>query len=226
MKRIGMTISAAAMTTAGVHAGTLTSVEPPKWAGEATHGEIFSEVFGGNFEQTGNDYSNGSLDITRVHDDQDQTYSFEQWSATALYSDAAFSQAFGTTAGGKLFDAVGSRGPVTGSVLNQAGGDDIAFSRFSSGSSTMGFSTDPNQNPDGLDQVVTYRYVNEQQQTAYLLFFEDIKITGGDRDYNDLVVELTGSQASPSDSIPEPSSLALLAIGGLSMLRRRRDPAR
>jgi len=210
----------AALISAGAQAG-FTTVQSP-FPGEASHAEILGDIFGGTFIQNGNDFSNGSgVVVTRVDDDDDQTYDFATWSAEALASWSCAGHGFGTVQDGSLFSVPGEQfGSVTGSVVNQPGGSDITFARFGTEVSTQDVTTNPGDNPDGNDHVVTYTYsINDvQQANTYLLFFEDLP--GGaahaDFDYNDLVVEITGT------NIPEPSSLALIALGGVAMLRRRR----
>ena len=210
----------AALLTAGAQAG-FTTVQSP-FPGEASHAEILGDIFGGTFVQNGNDFSNGAgVVVTRVDDDNDQTYDFASWSAEALASWSCAGHGFGTAQDGSLLDIAGMQfGPVSGSINNQPGGSDIKFARFGSIDGTVDVTTDPGDNPSGNDHVVTYTYsINDVQQAdTYLLFFEDLPEgnTYADFDYNDLVVQITGS------NVPEPSSLALIALGGAAMLRRRR----
>jgi len=49
------------------------------------------------------------------------------------------------------------------------------------------------------------------------VFIEDIRLPGGDADYNDAIVDLT------FNAVPEPGSVALAASGVLLWSRRRRD---
>jgi hypothetical protein len=86
-------------------------------------------------------------------------------------------------------------------------------------------------NPDGLDHMIAFRIKEPPQlgvgnaygrpaTSRYVLAWEDL--TGlGDKDYNDLVVEVSG--VAP---VPEPGTMALFGIGSLGMAfwrwRRRR----
>lgn len=81
------------------------------------------------------------------------------------------------------------------------------------------FTSDPTQNADGLDHLITFERhftVDGVAGTAYLLFVEDI-LGGGDFDFNDAVFMVAGVE------VPEPGGMALLAAGlvGLAGLRRR-----
>jgi len=225
--RTALALTTAALFAGGTQAATFTTINPPD-VGQKSHEEILEEIYGGDFIQTDNDFSNGVVSITRIDDDLDQTYNIGGWGARALARWAAASQAFGTTAGGPLFSVTGGNGdPVGGSILNQPGGSDIAFSRFGTDSNTTNVSTDPSLNPADRDHIVTYE-VNFLQNrlsilpnpadTTLLLFVEDSAVgsPNEDFDFNDLVIELTTSP------VPEPSSIALMAMGALAMIKRRR----
>ena len=229
--RTALALTTAALFAGGTQAATFTTINPPD-VGQKSHEEILEEIYGGDFIQNGNDFSNGVVSITRVDDDLDQTYDIGGWSARALARWAAATQAFGTTAGGPLFSVTGGNGdPIGGSISSQPGGSDIAFSRFGTDSNTTNVSTDPDLNPADRDHIVTYQVtILQPQQPAsrvalpplfdatLLLFVEDSAVgsPNEDFDFNDLVIELTTSP------VPEPSSIALMAMGVLAMAKRRR----
>jgi len=224
--KIASLLSAAALVATGATAGTITPIGTP--ASNPTpdgqvlqnnHAEILGNIFGGVFVANGNDFSNGVVDVTRVHDDNDQTYDFLEWEAHALAVWAGAAQGFGTSEG-KHFDANGLFTEVTGDSMGNPGGTGIEFVRYGSENNTVQASTNPASNPDGQDHAVTYTWTVNGVPAAnrYLIFFEDSNEDSvyTDTDYNDLVVEVIGTP------IPEPTSLALIGLGGLAMLRRRR----
>lgn len=218
------------MLAANSQAGTLTPIQAPRpW--EKTHAEILGDVFSGVFSADGDNFNNGSVFVTRVDDDNDQTYDAESWSAKALATWAGATQAFGTVSDGELFKVTGDDNNVGGEIFDVAGGNDIAFSRFGNDKDTIDVSTNPSDNPFGQDHVITYTYSIEGEDTEgkYLLFFEDLSqgTPWSDFDYNDLVVEVTTYGRGPivtdrPPSLPEPASLVLMGLGGLTVLRRRR----
>ncbi|MFN3166587.1 MAG: PEP-CTERM sorting domain-containing protein [Phycisphaeraceae bacterium] len=224
--KIASLLSAAALIATGASAGTITPIGTP--ASNPTpdgqvlqnnHGEILGDIFGGTFVANGVNFSNGVVEVTRVDDDNDQTYDFLEWEAHAVARWAGANQGFGT-GDGKIFDVTGQFSAVTGQILGQPGGEGIEFVRYGDENGTVTASTNPASNPNGQDHAVTYTWTVNGVPAAnrYLIFFEDSNESSvyTDTDYNDLVVEVIGTP------IPEPGSLALIGLGGLAMLRRRR----
>ncbi len=101
------------------------------------------------------------------------------------------------------------------------------------------FSSKEDQNRDGLDHLLTYKVIpltetffDEGEEGPidltrnFLLFWEDQTQNDnvhsydiGDWDYNDLVVEVQAQY----NTVPEPAALSLIGLGGLALLRRRRQ---
>lgn len=103
---------------------------------------------------------------------------------------------------------------------------EMATLRSMLGSETFGFYlkspqgwffSDPVKNVDGLEHMVAYRGVRD-----LLLGFEDLS-GGGDRDFDDFVVRISGDGTSAAP-VPEPGTLLLLGSGmlGLAFARKAR----
>jgi len=72
------------------------------------------------------------------------------------------------------------------------------------------WSSNSEDNSDGIDHMVTW--VIDEAAGKYAVGFEDLPY-GGDQDYNDLVLEVSGFVDGPVGSIPEPATLALMGFG-------------
>ena len=73
-------------------------------------------------------------------------------------------------------------------------------------------------NGTGFSQFANFYQSNGQ----YYAGIEDLKITGGDRDFNDMVIQFAPVTALTTQSVPEAATLALLLGGfvGLGALRK------
>jgi hypothetical protein len=181
------------------------------------------------------DYTNGTLVATRVDDfglggplnvqtesagqTNDQLWTGGPLQANARARYAAYAQEFGYDVSGdhhgyiELFHVTGNGMHVGGSAtLNLAPGTVWSWAR--SGANLTWYS-DMGQNCDEGDHLATYEVTGLQDGLKHwTLFWEDLRQLG-DRDYNDLVVEVTAAR------VPEPGTLLLAAVGLASVAPRR-----
>lgn len=225
-------------TAVAVQASTTAIFPSPSGAPE----QILETVYGGDFQPSGLDFVDGvnGLSATRFDDSlnpggmlslltaekgdaSDQVWNDADISARAIWRSAAFSQQFGFDRGNGfefLFNVDGSNENVTGSASVDLTGETWRWVRRNEGGANS-WSSDPALNPDFLDHMVTYKLTGlNRAGVTYLLFFEDLYgphvSEGGfsDRDFNDVVIEIYAT--------PEPASALLLAVGAVTVLRRRR----
>lgn len=220
---------------------------PPPW--DATFQEVLNATYGGNFLPTGpdnRDWTNGTINLIRVEDIFDQsttpaaplstvqnvgnddrfwTANFEHAQAEAIWG--VYQQKFGYYEGTtdttyhNLFDVSGYAYDVNGAAdLSALGGTTLRWAR---GGENRVFSSDPANNLDGKDHLLTYRVEGlNNNKLTWLLLWED-KFPweqNADFDYEDLVVQITATLATEAP-VPEPTTLAMLLPLSLLALRRR-----
>ena len=225
----------AALAVAGGGLGALssasasTTVVLPNPGGEpslATPGGILDQLYG-----LGN--------VSRVNDALDQKW-LNPGSATAIlrakYS--GYSQTFGFVTGAPSSFRSSRSLAMGSSTVPARASPPRSRGRASAGDDPNGAAVGLDlwrdveaDNADGLDHMVTYLITGsldhpDNHVGAYVIAFEDLP-GGGDRDYNDLVVEVRGPLDAPSDapSVPAPATLVLLlgagaGAVGLGSLRR------
>lgn len=227
---------------------TVRAPDPFNETPEDNHERILENVYGGNFTKNGVDYTNGSVTAARIDDSMDNNNilglvdgdpgeaSDRVWhdgftDAFAKVRFARDSQSFGYfegTSGGsfqKLFDVSGQGYAVSGgTMLADLKGKTFRWGRDRGRGGTH--SSRPDENPDDLDHMVSYKInglQNTRGYTVWLLFWEDLNFNPepnaltSDRDINDLAIELR--------AIPEPTTAGLM-LAGLGVVhcatRRRR----
>jgi hypothetical protein len=219
-----------------------TNVNAPP-GGEASHLEILTAIYGGNWTQNGVDFENDAgITVSRVYDfnggdeiihvllgdetNVDQVWTDGTVTVTAEAKWAEFNQSFGWNGGGlgTTYNELLTDADVGGdSVTINISGDFLWGIRPTTGHPYDGYlwwsKQSLNENPYyGKDHMVTYFVEGLADlgvnEAAWLLFWEDYPC-GGDEDFNDFVIEVR--------AIPEPSTVFLVAVGLVALgLRRRR----
>ena len=179
-----------------------------------------------------NEFGLGNLQ--RIDDDLDQYWTVTgELSATAVAKHAGYSQNFGFIDSNDNFSSllyVPYMNAQSGSSTAPAIGDEIRFGLTRGVMPRHGnkpiFSSDPLDNMicrgrfclPPLDHMVSWLIIGGEFSGDYILAWEDLKFLG-DRDYNDLVVRVSGVS-----TVPVPAAAWLFASGllGLAAASRRR----
>jgi hypothetical protein len=239
-------VAISATSAFGVYGYTPINPPVPEW-GEPNHREIFDGIYGGTFEPQGVNYINGGVngdinawrvydfddlynDTTHVyaHDpcDVDQIWTDGDVTVTAYAKYASYQQAFGWNGGGlgTEFELLVDETDIGGAgvVFSITQGEQFLWGYQATRCPWWGPGMEWWSKPDkhshcvGEDHMVTYFIEGASpDETVYAIFMEDVRFTeGSDRDYNDFVVEIR--------AIPEPATLLLFGLGGLTLLKRRK----
>jgi hypothetical protein len=169
----------------------------------------------------------GLSNLTRIDDDFDQIWFPADQTVTARAKYAGFNQEFGYIPdlnSDSSFDesfvplfSVTGNGINIGPTANLSSGD-VNYIWALNPSGAPQWTSLISQNSDSLDHMVTWRIDGGAGNIAgnYVIAWEDLP-GGGDRDFNDLVVEW-------GQPVPEPTTMLLLASGlvGLAGFGRKR----
>ncbi|CAN5589319.1 hypothetical protein BH10PLA1_BH10PLA1_18030 [soil metagenome] len=208
---ISLSVLGAATTNAAY-----TTIQSP-WPGEASQSQILSHSYGGNFVQSGLNFTNGKVTAVRVDDSKDQVFHFDIASIKTLSAFSGGSQglAFGTLDNEhKLFDVTGKNYSAVGGTGHIDMPSSYSLIRTGTG---QDYSSNVSVNPDGADHLVTYLLKGVKGKDAtYVMFWEDQTAKKSDFDYNDFAIQVKSGCATV---VPLPaaawSGLVTLAGGAL-----------
>lgn len=237
---VALVVAAAALACPASDADAANSpIGPSIGSGELSQQQILENLYGGSFTRSGDDFSNGQVDVERVSDEggAEQIFQSEFGSARAVASFARNSQTFGTINDEGRFlplfrthrNTLDGAGPVD---LRGSGLSNTILALQSGGAT---YAADPTLNPGGADQLVSYAVKSRgaspaSSPDAFLLFWEDTASASSDYDYNDLVVEVSAAGGDPANVlIPLPAAawsglMVMAGVGiaaGIRRMRRR-----
>ncbi|MFT6122388.1 MAG: hypothetical protein ACJASG_000911 [Oleiphilaceae bacterium] len=111
----------------------------------------------------------------------------------------------------------GADGKGANAAVNFGSLTDIGFYIDPNGITNNRMYTESHRNTHSDIQVAIFKI--EELENSYILGWEDLDLnggTGGDRDYQDMIVRITIAQ------VPEPGSMALLGLGLLGLIVTRK----
>ena len=167
----------------------------------------------------------GLSNLQRVPDAIDTVWFPANGNATAIAKFAAYTQNFRYIPRNRdgnfydsdfvdLFDVPGATNGIgLGGPSKNLNSGNVAFLWALDPSEAPLWTSLPSQNSDGLDHMVTWEIIN--RPNTWVIAWEDLP-GGGDRDFNDLVVEVS---LAP---VPIPPAILLLGSGLVAMIGIRR----
>lgn len=172
----------------------------------------------------------GLANLQRIDDDLDQYWSVagDEVAVTAVAKYAGYKQTFGFIDSDDNFTSllyVPSMSGQSNTFTASDSGSPFRFGLDPSGSPL--FSSDPLDNiicgwflcSAAKDHMVSWLITGGEYAGDYVIAWEDLKLLG-DRDYNDLVVRVSGVAVVP---VPAALWLFLSGLAGLAAITRRRD---
>ena len=206
--------------------------------GEPTMVNIFSGIYGGTWTNGGPDYTNGDITAYRVYDfddgeetvhlvdgdqfDIDQIWTDGIATVTAQAKYASLSQSFGWNQGGtdpcnyqELINYGGPSGVIEDSPVVEIEIDGDFLWGIQPNSDEWWSKMSHNED-GGMDHLISFFIdgASVENESVWLLFWEDLPSSGWDQDSQDFVVEIRAT--------PEPTTICLFGLGGLALLRKRK----
>ena len=206
--------------------------------GEPTMVNIFSGIYGGTWTNGGPDYTNGDITAYRVYDyddgeetvhlidgdqfDIDQIWTDGIATVTAQAKYASLGQSFGWNQGGtdpcnyeELINYSGPSGVIEDGPTVEIDIDGDFLWGIQPNSDEWWSKMSHNED-GGMDHLISFFIdgASLEDESVWLLFWEDLPSSGWDQDYQDFVIEIR--------AVPEPMTICLFGLGGLALLRKRR----
>jgi len=192
--------------------------------------DVFSNLYGGTFEQVGLDFTNGAKTARRVDDETDQTWSGD-FDVSIVGRFSGYTQSLAALTGGQFQHLVAAGGIGFAAAPNEVSVTMNAepFVRYGDSGTHSSVNV---QNEDERDHMVTFEVDSGSAARTWVLFWEDLDMGPGVTkgrsisDFNDLVVKLRTADVTnaPPIAVPLPPAFFVgLATLGLSVyfIRRR-----
>lgn len=206
--------------------------------GEPTMVAIFEGIYGGTWTNGGPDYTNGDITAYRVYDyddgeetvhlidgdqfDIDQIWTDGIATVTAQAKYASLGQSFGWNQGGtdpcnyeELINYSGPSGVIEDGPTVEIDIDGDFLWGIQPNSDEWWSKMSHNED-GGMDHLISFFIdgASLEDESVWLLFWEDLPSSGWDQDYQDFVVEIRAT--------PEPTTICLFGLGSLALLRKRK----
>ncbi|MEM8756764.1 MAG: DUF4114 domain-containing protein [Planctomycetota bacterium] len=206
---------AAALTASSAFAQFTYVASPP--GNELGHAAILSNALGESVSRSGKwDFIGESVSAIRTGGDA--VWDAGTYRATMLARQAGYRHHFGTLQDGDFDKLLKSTNIGSSTTVSMDDEFSWAIQNYKRNGGAR-YSSNPADNWNKRDHMVTYTLYENNRKTGYAVFFEDIGGKHSDRDFNDVAVGLT---IVPT---PQAALLGLAGLGGMGVLAGRRRNA-